>query len=427
MGGKAIAGLLSLAYMVVAVRALGATQYGVLILVHTYTISVGGIIEFPGWHAVVRYGAQAAEENNVDRLVRLMRLTAAVECAAGLVAVIVAAALAPLVGPHLGWSPKVVELAIPYSLAALATIRSTPTGYLQLAGRFDLLGIHNVIAPAVRLIGALISLALGLGLYGFLVAWLIAALAEWVSMWILGLWQARKRLNYVRLIGSPRGAVAENAGIRWFMFTANADMTFGDLSQRAMSLAIGWILGPAAAGIFAVAQRATVVISQPSGNLGQATYAELARLIAAGGRSRDIRQTFVKALLIAFAVAIPFVIAIAAFGDGIARLIGGHEFGAAGAVMIWLVAARAALLVAPPASAALVALGHPGKSFIANLICSFLLLPLLPLMMSWNGLIGVGIFALSQSLALAGLLGWLLWRQSSQLARKDMLPTGLPE
>ena len=44
MGGKAIAGLVSLLYMVIALRALGVRDYGVLILVHTYTITVGGII-----------------------------------------------------------------------------------------------------------------------------------------------------------------------------------------------------------------------------------------------------------------------------------------------------------------------------------------------------------------------------------------------
>ena len=116
---------------------------------------------------MVRYGAQAAEANDIDRLVRLLRLTTVVECIGGVAAVAVAAAFAPLVGPRLGWSPEIVALAIPYSFAVLATIRSTPAGYLQLSGRFDLLGIHNVVAPAVRLVGALIALAVGSGLRGF--------------------------------------------------------------------------------------------------------------------------------------------------------------------------------------------------------------------------------------------------------------------
>ena len=164
LGGKAIAGLISLVYMVIAVHALGATDYGILILVHTYTITVGGIIEFPGWHAVVRYGAQATEAKDPERLVRLLRFTAAIELADGVVAVATAAILAPWIGPHLGWSPDAIAFSVPYSLAVLATIRSTPAGYLQLIGRFDLVGAHNLVMPIVRLVGAFIAVMSGAGL-----------------------------------------------------------------------------------------------------------------------------------------------------------------------------------------------------------------------------------------------------------------------
>lgn len=415
MGGKAIAGVISLIYMIIAVRCLGAGGYGILVLVHTYTITVGGIIEFPGWHAVVRYGAQALAQGDEERLVRLLRFTTLVEMTSGIVAVVVAAALAPWIGPHLGWSPAVVTLAIPYSLAVLATIRSTPAGYLQLAGRFDLLGVHNVVAPTVRLAGALIVWATGAGLIGFLIAWLVAALAEWASMWGFGFMLARRRIRQLRLIGPVRRARAENAGIVRFMLAANADITFSDLAQRLASLCVGWILGPAATGVYAVAQRATSVIAQPTGNLGQATYAELARMIAAGGQGSEIRRAVIKTIAIAFAVAVPLVVIVVLFGGPLAQLLGGRPFVAAGAVMAWLVGARAILLVAPPASAALIALGRPGLSFFANLVTSLCLLPLLPLMMTRYGLVGAGLFAVLQAILTASLLGGLLWRESGKV------------
>ena len=412
MGGKAVAGLISLVYMVIALRALGVRDYGVLILVHTYTITVGGIIEFPGWHAVVRYGAQAIRADDPDRLVRLLRLASVVELACGAVAVAAAALMAPFFGARLGWSPAALAFAVPYSFAVLATIRSAPAGYLQLMGRFDLLGVHNLVAPLVRLVGALIALGLGAGLRGFLVAWLVAALAEWAAMWLLGWMVARRQLGGVALLGSARGAVAENPGIGRFMLAANADITFGELAQRIAPLAVGWILGPAAAGVYAVAQRATAVIAQPAGNLGQAAYAELARLVAAGGSGREVRHVVVRAVLIAFAVAVPFVALVAVFGRSLAVLIGGPSFAAAGALMLWLVATRTVLLVAPPASAALVALGRPGLSVAANTICALGLLPLLPFLMLRFGLAGAGFHALLTATAVAVLLGSLVWRVS---------------
>lgn len=412
LGGKAVAGLISLGYMVIALRALGPRDYGVLILVHTFAMTVGGIIEFPGWHAVVRYGAQAIEAGNIPRLLRLLRLTAIVETAGGLVAIVVAALLAPWIGPRLGWSPTAIAFSVPYSLAVLATIRSTPSGYLQLAGRFDLLGIHNIVAPVVRLAGSLVVLALGAKLLGFLIAWLVAALAEWVTMWGFGLWVAHHRLPGERLWGSPRGALSENDSIRRFMIAANVDITLSDLAPRIAPLAVGWVLGPAAAGVYAVAQRATAVIVQSAGILGQAAYAELARLVAAGAHALAVRRAVIRSVSIAMMAALPLLVLIFLFGRTLARLLGGPDFESAGDVMPWLFLARTILLVAPPASAALVALGRPGLSVRANLICSVGLLPLLPVMMTAFGLDGAGAHALLQGAATAVLLGGFLWRES---------------
>lgn len=412
MSGKVVAGVISVIYMVIAVRALGARDYGILILVHGYTVTVGGIIEFPGWQAVVRYGAQAVASDDRHRMVRLLRMASAVELSCGALAVVVAALAAPFIGPRLGWSPEAIAFATPYSLAVLATIRSAPAGLLQLHGRFDLLGYHNLVSPIVRLAGAVLAWLTGAGLIGFLVAWLAAALAEWASMWLMGWFVARHTLPGLPLLGSARGAVRENPGIRRFMLATNADVTFSELSQRVAPLVVGWIMGPVAAALYAVGQRGSVVIAQPSGNLGQAAYAELARLLATGAGGQQVRHVALRTIAIAIAAALPVVLVIAIFGKRIAMLIGGHAFAGAGVVMFWLVLARAILLIAPIATAALVALGRPGLSVKANMGCSLLLLPLLPLLMREYGLVGAGVHALLTSTAIAASLSIFAWNQS---------------
>lgn len=418
MTGKAAAGLISLVYMMVAVRALGARDYGILILVHGYTVTVGGIIEFPGWQAVVRYGAQAVAGGDGDRMVRLLRLASLVELSCGMLAVAVAALLAPIIGVRLGWTPEAISFATPYSFAVLATIRSAPAGLLQLHGRFDLLGYHNLVSPSIRLLGALAAWLSGAGLIGFLVAWLVAALAEWASMWLLGWFVARRTLPRMRLLGSARGAVQENPGITRFMIAANADVTLSELSHRVAPLIVGWIMGPVAAALYSVGQRGAVVIAQPSGNLGQAAYAELARLLATGAGGDQIRHVAIRTAAIAIAAALPIVILVAVFGTAIATLIGGKAFAEAGIVMLWLVSGRTILLAAPVASAALVAMGRPGLSMRANMACSLLLLPLLPVLMHQFGLSGAGAHAVLTSVAIATMLSIFAWNQSRALDRR---------
>jgi O-antigen/teichoic acid export membrane protein len=414
VGGKAGAGLISLAYMLVAVRALGPHDYGVLVLVHTFAITVGGIIEFPGWHAVVRYGAEDLQRGDPARLARLLRFASLVEIGGGAVALVTAAVLGPLIGRKLGWSQTAIDFAVPYAFAVLASIRAAPAGYLQLMRRFDLLGAHVMISPLVRLVGAAaVALAHG-GLKGFLVVWLIGATFEWVTMWAMGAHVARRNLGATPLIGPVRGVVAEHPGIWRFMIGANADQTLSDLAPRLTPLVIGWIMGPTAAGLFAVAQRATVVISQPAQLLGQAAYAEFAKLIAAGGRGRPLRQALARCVGLAMLIAIPALIVIGFAAHPLADLIGGKAFDRAGDVMLLLAIARAILLVGPPASAALVAMGRPGLSVAANLIGAVGLLPALPLFVDLFGLAGAGWQAVAQAVVSASLVAWFVVRASGR-------------
>jgi O-antigen/teichoic acid export membrane protein len=410
LGGKAAAGVISLGYITLAARTLGPADYGVLVLVHAYALTVGGIIEFPGWHAVVRYGAHA--QNDRARLGRIVMFAGALELAAAALAILVCAATAPFLGARLGWSPQALQLAVPYSLAVLATMRATPAGYLQLIGRFDLLGAHSAIGPMVRLVGAVIAVLIHADLKGFMIVWLIAAIAEGGSMWLLGLYGAKGRLSRGDLRGGLGAAQRENPGLMRFMLGANADVTLTELAGRVTPLAIGWLLGPAAAGLYAIAQRATVVLAQPAITLGQAAYAELARLAASGADGRTIRHALGRAILVAACAAVPVGVLIIVFNRQLAVLIGGQAFAGAGAVMVWLAVARAIQLAAPPISAALTALGRPGLSVRANIAGSLGLLVVLPPLCAWMGLVGAGVQALIQALVVVGLLTIFLLRET---------------
>lgn len=416
LGGKLAAGLISLIYVVAAARILGPRQYGVLVLVNYFAMLVGGVVAFPGWHAIVRFGVGPADDDHA-KLVRLLRFAAAIEILAGLVAILVAAVLAPVLGPRLGWSAEAQALALPYSFAVLATVRATPGGYLQILRRFDILGLHNLVTPLVRLGGTLLIMAFGLGLNAFLVVWLVAALVEGTSLWIAAIYLARRHLLDTPLLGAIRDVRGEHAGLGRFMLTANADIMLGDLAGRITPLVVGMILGPAAAGLYAIAHRTTIVIAQPAQILGQAAYAELARLVAADTSGIAIRHALLRCVGIALATILPLLVGLALFSREIAVLVAGPAYAGAAGVMIWLAVARSIGMVMPPTSAALIALGRPGLSVTGNLLASLGLLPLLPLFNRLSGLQGAGFHALLQSSAGAVLLGAFLWRATGRHGR----------
>lgn len=413
LGGKAAAGLISLIYIVIAARLLGPEDYGVLVLINYYAMLVGGLIAFPGWHAIVRYGVQALAAGDEAKLVRLLRFVGAIEVSVGIAAVLVAATLAPILGPRLGWNAEAQMLAIPYCFAVLATVRATPGGYLQILRRFDILGAHNIVTPVMRLIGTVIVVACGWGLSGFIIAWLIAALVEGLSLWLAGVYFARRHLIDQPLMGRVTDVRHEHPGLMRFMVTANADITLGDLVTRVTPLVMGWVLGPVAAGLYSIAHRTTVVIAQPAQILGQAAYAELAKLVAGGESGLDIRHALMRCIGISLLAALPIVLILAFFSKQITILIAGPAYAAAAGVMIWLAVARVIGLTGPPTSAALIALGRPGLSVMANMIASIGILPLLPILAAYWGLLGAGMHAVVQAVLASALLGLFLWRNTN--------------
>ena len=394
--GKAGAGLLSLAYLAIVARTLGASDYGILILIHAYVTLVGGIVAFSGWHGLVRFGALALEEGNHERLLKVGRFLTLVEVSFGVAAIIVAILLVPVVGPHMDWPPDAMRFMAVYSLATLANVRSTPLGFLQLAGRFDLIASHHLVSPSVRLIGCIVVWWIGGGLIGFLAVWLAAAIAEWASMWALGLWVLHRMRLDGRLFGTVRGTISENEGLLPFITTTNFDITLRELAPRLVPLAIGWILNPAAAGLFSLAQRASVVLEQPAVLLGQASYSAMAQLVAAREDAKLARLAWHSAGT-AMLLSIPILILLAFFSTPLLELLGGSSFRTGATLLLVLAGARSIALGTPPFTSALIAMGLPSRSIIVSLSANILLFPLLPVFLMLFGLNGAGWHALLQA------------------------------
>lgn len=422
LGGKSIAGLMSLGYLIIVTRALGATGYGVLILLHGYVTLVGAVIAFSGWHGIVRYGTIAHQADDHGRMLRLIRFMALLELGFGVVAMVTAAALIPLVGPALHWPPEAMALALPYTFAIISTVRSTPDGILQIAGRFDLVSAHQLINPSIRLAGSLLALVMGGQLEAFVAVWLTASIAEGLGMWFLGLRQLRRMRLAAPLLGSSRGAVEENEGLLRFIVTTNVDITLGELGPKLAPLTVGWILGPAATGVYSLAQRASVILQQPTAMLAHASFAVIAKLLAAGEVGR-FRRSVWHSCAIALSVAVPVTLLLSLFAEPIIRALGGRTFQGGAGLLILIAIGRALMAGSTSLSSGLIALGRPSHSIAANIIGNLVLYPLLPLLILLVGLNGAGWHALLQSLVIAGMLAWSFHRLVEERRRGLQAPS----
>jgi O-antigen/teichoic acid export membrane protein len=166
-------------------------------------------------------------------------------------------------------------------------------------------------------------------------------------------------------------------------------------------------------GVQTCALPISVIFAQPAQILGLAAYAELARLAADHGNGRAIRDALTRCVLVALAAAIPVFIGLSLFATPLLNLIAGPGFASAAMLVLLLASARVVQLVAPPVSSAIVALGRPGLSVAANVATSLLSWPLLLLLLSWGALVGAGIHAILQAVAVVFVLSISLLRLTS--------------
>lgn len=405
LSGKAAAGIISLGSIAIAARTLGVEQYGVLNLVHGFATLMGGTIAFSGFHGMVRYGAEALNRGAHAQFRNLVLLLALIELGMAAVAIALAMLLVPWIGESLGWSDQAIQFGGLYCFAILATVRATPQGLLQLAERFDLIGLHPIIMPLVRLAGAVAIYFNGGGLSAFLWVWLAAAIAEGVSMWVL-CWIGTRHLA-INADGRPtlKGTRRDNPGIVRFIATTNLDLTLRDIAPKATPLIVGWMLGPAAAGLFALAQRASAILIQPAQMLGEAAYPVVTRLLISG-ENKAAGKAVRRSALFATVTALVAASIMCLFADKVLVLLGGASFAGGATLLILVVLGRAMIAGMPMLSAALTAQGKPWVSARANLASNVGMLPLLPLMIWWLGLNGAGVHGMLQSLVLVSLLLW---------------------
>ncbi len=402
-GGKVGAGIVSLGYLIIVARSLGAADYGVLILVHSYTMMVGTVIAFSGWNGVVRYGTIAAQDGDQDHLLRIVRLMAMVEAGFGFLAILVAASIAPIIGPRLGWSDPVIQFAMIYSVAVIAPVRATPQGIIQLLGRFDLLGLHTLVSPLSRLIGAVLVWSSGGGLFGYLMVWLVSAIAECLSLWAIGYWAMERLYPDYKLRGPIAGVLERHAGFVRFNITTNMDITLRELAPSLAPLIVGWMLGPSAAGTFSLAQRAGVVFQHPAKILSNASYAVLAK-IAVAGDFRKLRRTVLQTLAVSMSAAIPLLMLIIFFAAPLLQLLGGKTFTGGVSLLVLLAVAQWVMLSFGPLTAGVTAMGFPSRSIITGLVTNIAFLPVLIFMLSRFGLDGAGWHLIAQGVAAVALM-----------------------
>jgi O-antigen/teichoic acid export membrane protein len=376
LSANAIAAVLGLIATVLTARVLGPQDYGVLALVLVYELTIGKLVTFNAWQAIIKFGSEALHAEDRLALRQLIKFGFTLDVASAIVGTALAMALAgPVIG-LLGWDPSVRPLMVLYSVLILFSLSGTPIGVLRLFDRFDLLSYTAILSAVVRLAGVIWCLVASRAIHSFVLIYLITGIIGQLYQVFASLWVLKKK-NVSGVLRQPiRGIRRRFPGIVDYVWTTNFNSTIRMMSREADELIIAALTTPAALGLFKVAKQFSQILPRLLDPLYQSIYPELTRLWAA-----DCRRTFVslikRSTLIVGSAAIVGWLVFIVLGQWLIAWTVGPAYSQAYLVTVIYLLALVIALCAFALQPAMLAVGMPRHSFKAQVAATVLYFGLL--------------------------------------------------
>jgi len=334
-GGRTTGALMALAATALAARALGAAEFGLVVLIHAAAIMIRQLCNVKTSEAVIRYGVPLAEEGRVGELKGLIIRFAKIDASAGVIAAILGAVLLFGFSDYFELPADLKRSASGYVLVLVFGITGTARGTLRLLDRFGALSAQLTIGPALKLagVGVLFFSPFSADASLYVLVWGGAYLIEHLYSW----WRA-----YRAFMGSYGNMATERPEVdrtelRGFLFTVYWQTTLDAAPKQAATLMAGTLLGPAGAALFAFARELAEVLAKPVVLLRQVVFPDLARLWR-NDVQRFVRVTWRTGAITA-AVGLGVVVVSLIAAEPILVALAGSDFAAAAGLLTLLLLA----------------------------------------------------------------------------------------
>lgn len=389
--GRGIAGIFNLAATALMAHVLSASEFGLVILLHTYVLAVRGILNFRTYEAIVRFGVPLHENDDDAGLKKLFRTTTLIDLTSAIAATVLGVSAASFAGGYLHWDAQMISLAGLYSLVMLTTVSNTPNGILRIYDRFDALSIFYTVGPVIRFTGVAFAWYLDAGMIVFIAVWAAAFVLENTWLFIRGHLEFNKHTSgHIWRGGSWKELRKTSKEFRQFIMVIYWQTNIDLLPKHLSVLLAGSLLGPAAAGMFRLARDFSTVLSKPAMMLHEVLFPDMARIIHtnAGG----FRKLANRAVLTAGAAGLLLVALSVPAAEPILGIIG-PEYTQAATLLTLMLLAATFELAASPLRAAAYAMGRVAGVLRIHLLSILIYLGLFYLLTPVMGLTGPGIAA----------------------------------
>ncbi len=403
--GRGAAAIMAFGATALMARSLGPTEFGMVVLIHTYAMLIRALLDFGSVDAIVRFGVPAHDAGDSHALGRLIKVCRRIDKQASITAALLAFAVAPFAGPYMDMDNNHIMLLMAYSVVLITTGTGTASGILRLYDRFDILGRQMTISPTIRFMGVVIAW------------WLSAPIQVFVAIWASGyaaenfylMWHAKHKYN-THIKEALAGVSVKDAklsdcdGLRHFLWVTYWQSNLDILPKHITTVLVGYLLGPAEAGLLRLARELSSMLSKPAILIRQVIFVDLTRNWNQGNQAFDVIAY--RTALLGGLLGMLFVVTSYFFGEHLLGTLLGQQFVAAKSILTFMLLAATLDLVASPLRSSIYAMGYAAKAMRLYVVSTSIYLILFVVLTAKMGLIGAGLAA--SAAAAVPLIGMLV-------------------
>ncbi|NQV94400.1 MAG: lipopolysaccharide biosynthesis protein [Sphingomonadales bacterium] len=363
---KGVGALLSIFYLAILTRTLGVAGFGEFMVIVGAVQVLTAILKLQTWQAVVQFGVPYLLAGQHQEFRKLSAQNFWIELLGGLAACGALWLMLPYGASQFGWSNPVAQAIMGYGVIVFLSVRSTPIGILRAQDRFGGNAFGDAIIPIVRFAGALILFLTTPSMTGFLIVWGLSEFVSFVVMWLM-VWLREETDHPLRNASALAVVPPSRKEFLAFLLFTNLAYLISVVRERLVVVIVGFFVGPAAAGLFRLADQLANSLNRLSEVFARPLFAELSRLFAIG-QSRELRALFWRSLKASAISGGVLFIGLLLLGKYIIVLISGPEYLAAFPLLLLLGAATIISLAGLGLEPLLQAAGRARNALVARLV-----------------------------------------------------------
>lgn len=359
---KGVGAILSIFYLAILTRTLGVAGFGEFMVIVGAVQVLTAVLKLQTWQAVVQFGVPylLAGQNSAFR--KLSWQSFWIELLGGIAACAALWLMLPYGASQFNWNEPVVQAIMGYGVIVFLSVRSTPIGILRAQDRYGGNAFGDAIIPIVRFAGAMALFFTMPSMTGFLIVWGLSEFVSFVVMWVM-VW--RRHETRLPLESNLSVSPPTRREFLAFLLFTNLAYLVNVVRERLVVVIVGFFVGPAAAGLFRLADQIANSLNRLSEVFARPLFAELSRLFAIG-QSRELRDLFWRSLRVSAISGGVLFLGLLLFGKNIIGLISGPEYLAAFPILLLLGAATIISLAGLGLEPMLQAAGRARSALVAR-------------------------------------------------------------